>query len=46
MTVELDEDLLKECTEEIKNLLFIRFWKQIKIAARGNIQEFLLERKQ
>ena len=41
MVNELDSDLLKECEQDIKNLLFIRFWPQISKAARGNISEFL-----
>ena len=41
MVNELDEDLLKECEQEIKDLLFVRFWPQISKVARGNILEFL-----
>ena len=41
MVNELDADLLKECEQEIKDLLFVRFWPQISKSARGNVQEFL-----
>ena len=41
MVNELDADLLKECEQEIKDLLFVRFWPQISKVARGNIKEFL-----
>jgi RNA ligase len=41
MVDELDKDLLDEEMEEIKTMLFIRFWPAISKAARGNLREFL-----
>ena len=40
MVSELDADLLKESEQEIKDLLFVRFWSQISKTARGDIQDF------
>ena len=41
MVNELDNDLLKECEQDIKDLLFVRFWSQISKAARGDIASFV-----
>ena len=38
---ELDRDLIKEELDEIKNLLFIRFWPEISKASRAGLQDFL-----
>jgi hypothetical protein len=38
---ELDADLRKECEEDIKNMLFIRFWPQISKAARTDLASFM-----
>jgi len=40
MTDELNADLLKEKSEEIRDLLFARFWPQISKAAQGDIAVF------
>jgi len=41
MVNELDIDLLKECKEDIKTMLFIRFFPQICKAARSDLTKFL-----
>ena len=41
MVEELDADLLKEAEEEIKDMLFIRFWPQISKGARGDLTNFI-----
>lgn len=41
MINELDDDLLKEASEEIKDLLFVRFWPIISKQARGDVKAFL-----
>lgn len=41
MVDEMDNDLLKERAEEIKEMLLVRFWKEISTAARGDVMEFL-----
>lgn len=38
---ELDADLLKEYTDDIKTMLFIRFWPQICKAARSDLTSFM-----
>ena len=41
MVHELDDDLLKEAEEDIKNMLFIRFFPEISKVARGDVPTFL-----
>lgn len=41
MIAELDADLLKEEEEQLKNLLFVRFWPIISKNARGDVLSFL-----
>ena len=45
MVDELDNDLLKERVDEIKDMLLARFWKEISNSARGDVQAFLLNMK-
>lgn len=44
MVNELDNDLLKEAKEDIKNMLFVRFWSEISKVARGDVSKFLKEK--
>ena len=37
MVAELDNDLLKEAEQDIKNMLFVRFWPEISRIARGDV---------
>ena len=41
MVHELDDDLLKEAEEDIKNMLFVRFFPEISKVARGDVPAFL-----
>jgi hypothetical protein len=41
MVHELDDDLLKEAEEDIKNILFVRFFPEISKVARGDVPTFL-----